>query len=573
MAYLRYITAGTVVCSILASKTHVAPVKTELSIPRLELQGAVLATRLGNALLKELPLTIDDGVYYWTDSSTVLRYLKNETKRFKPFVANRVADILDSSTQEQWNYIHTSLNPADSCSRGLSASALIEEPSWLHGPNFLHYDKGEWPSQPNMQPIGLDDEDPEIKRAMTIMTLGGSKVQALSWDTVLSNSDITSLVDPAKFSSWNKLCRHTAWIFRAVRNFAAAVSRLGISQSKGPELTANELDQTLLYWTQQAQQDGFAAESECLRSGDILPSKSKLLPLKPYYDGRHLRVGGRLRKARIPLEAKYQLLLPASQRITELLFEDAHSKLAHCGREHLIANIRQRFWPLNARSLAKRTIARCLDCHRRRIKPGVPIMADLPSCRLDIHAGAFHSTGVDYFGPMMVKVRRSSVKVWGCLFTCLTVRAVHLDLVGSLSTDDFILCLRRFIGRTGSPAHIYSDNGTNFKGAKTELETALQELDQNQICSTLAAHSIGWHFIPPHAPHFGGAWERLVRSVKTALKTVLKEQYVTETVLRTALIEVEGVINSRPLTHNSPDVSDFAPLTPNHFLLGVPTIL
>ena len=133
----------------------------------------------------------------------------------------------------------------------------------------------------------------------------------------------------------------------------------------------------------------------------------------------------------------------------------------------------------------KRQFARCLDCHRRRIKPAVPIMADLPSCRLDIHAGAFHSTGVDYFGPMMVKVRRSSLKVWGCLFTCLTVRAVHLDLVGSLSTDDFILCLRRFIGRRGSPAHTYI---VPTGPISRELRQSLRQLYKSSIRIESAAH-------------------------------------------------------------------------------------
>ena len=139
---------------------------------------------------------------------------------------------------------------------------------------------------------------------------------------------------------------------------------------------------------------------------------------------------------------KHQLLLPANHLFTRLLFEDSHVKLAHCGHEHLIADIRQRFWPLNARTVAKGVLTNCRDCHRRRVKATIPVMADLPLCCMDVHSGAFHSTGVDYFGPMTVKYRRSSLKVWGCLFTCLSVRAVHLELAGSLDTDDFILCLR-----------------------------------------------------------------------------------------------------------------------------------
>ena len=142
-----------------------------------------------------------------------------------------------------------------------------------------------------------------------------------------------------------------------------------------------------------------------------------------------------------------------------------------------------------------------------------------------------------------------------------------MELADSLEADDFIMALRSFIGRRGKPMEIFSDNGKNFIGASNELGELLTNLDENDdLHNFLLKSSIKWHFIPPNAPHFGGAWERLVKSTKSALKNVLKEQCVTETVLRTALIEVEDVINSRPLTYNSTDPSDFTALTPNHFL-------
>ena len=155
VAYLRYIQAGKTFCSMLASKTHVAPIKPQLSMPRLELQGAGLAVRLWNALKKELHLEIL-GVFFWTDSTTGLRYVNNKTRRFKPSVANRVAEILDSSKQEQWQYIHTSLNPADCCTRGLSAAALVEEPVRLGGLAFLQQGRVEGPAQINPATLALE---------------------------------------------------------------------------------------------------------------------------------------------------------------------------------------------------------------------------------------------------------------------------------------------------------------------------------------------------------------------------------------------------------------------------------
>jgi hypothetical protein len=136
-----------------------------------------------------------------------------------------------------------------------------------------------------------------------------------------------------------------------------------------------------------------------------------------------------------------------------------------------------------------------------------------------------------------------------------------------LETDAFILALRRFIARRGTPADMYSDNGTNFVGANKELKQALKALDRDRIHDALSAKGIQWHFSPPRAPHFGGAWEILVKSVKRALKTVLRNQCVHEDTLQTVMCEVENVVNGRPLTHVSTDVSDAEPLTPNHFLL------
>jgi hypothetical protein len=138
---------------------------------------------------------------------------------------------------------------------------------------------------------------------------------------------------------------------------------------------------------------------------------------------------------------------------------------------------------------------------------------------------------------------------------------VHIELADSLETDDFILVLRNFIGRRGHPKHLYSNN---------ELLQYLQNLDQSSLSAFCVPQGIDWHFNPPLSPHFGGAWERLVRSVKIALAATLKNSCVTESVLRTALIEVEAVLNNRPITYNSSSPDDFTALTPNHFLLGKP---
>ena len=186
----------------------------------------------------------------------------------------------------------------------------------------------------------------------------------------------------------------------------------------------------------------------------------------------------------------------------------------------------------------------------------------LPADRLQV-APASSTVGVDFFGPLKVKHLRKQEKRYGCLFTCLVTRGVHLEVTHSLSTDSFIMSLRRFIARRGKPTVIFSDNGTNFVGANREYG-----LNQDKIAGALSKERIQWVFNSPAAPHMGGVWERLVRSCKKALNVVLQNQVLTDEVLLTAITEVGSLVNSRPLTEVSSDADDLEALAPNHFLIG-----
>ena len=197
-----------------------------------------------------------------------------------------------------------------------------------------------------------------------------------------------------------------------------------------------------------------------------------------------------------------------------------------------------------------------------------PLMASLPKERLALCEPPFTHTGLDYFGPTNVKRGRVTEKRWGCIFTCLTTRAVHLELAGNLTTHSFIMALRRFRGRRGNPKSIRSDNGSNFVGAERELAEALRLLNQEQIVSKLAQEGITWYFNPTSAPHMGGIFESMVKQVKRAMKTVINNQVLPEQILHTVLVETEAIINSRPLVSVSDDLNDYEALTPNHFLIG-----
>jgi len=197
-------------------------------------------------------------------------------------------------------------------------------------------------------------------------------------------------------------------------------------------------------------------------------------------------------------------------------------------------------------------------------------MADLPPARLRLFKPAFYSTGMDCFGPFHVKIGRRTEKRWGIIFKCLTTRAVHLDVLTSIDTDAFLMAVRRFTARRGTPAELHSDQGTNFRGGENELREAFTAMSPD-LQGLLAKHQINFHFNPPAAPHFGGVWEREIRSVKAALSTTIGAQSVPEEVLRTVLIEVEAILNSKPLGYVSANIADVDPITPNHLLMGRPS--
>ena len=193
-------------------------------------------------------------------------------------------------------------------------------------------------------------------------------------------------------------------------------------------------------------------------------------------------------------------------------------------------------------------------------------MAVLPAARLGAFQRPFTFVGIDYFGPLTVSVGRRREKRWGVIFTCLTVRAVHIEISYSLDTSSCILCIRNFVARRGIPREIYTDNGTNFKAAEKILSEQVKQIDYSGISPKF--DKTKWIFNPPAAPHMGGAWERLIRSIKNVLYTLYPRLNFNDETLKNALCEIELIINSRPLTFVSVDHEDDEAITPNHLLLG-----
>ena len=193
-------------------------------------------------------------------------------------------------------------------------------------------------------------------------------------------------------------------------------------------------------------------------------------------------------------------------------------------------------------------------------------MSDLPVDRVTSDLPPFTDVGIDYFGPIEVKRGRHTVKRYGVIFTCLTSRAVHLEVAHTLDTDSCINTIRRFVCRRGQVRRLRSDNRTNFVSANRELKQAIKELNQDKIHKTLVHEGIQWCFNPPHGAHHGGVWERLIQHIKRVLCTVVKQQVLDDEALSTVLCEVEAILNDRPITPSTDDPNDLEALTPNHLL-------
>lgn len=559
--------------AFLLGKARVTPLKS-ITIPRLELTAAVLATRVDQMLKSEMQLQLSPSMF-WTDSTSVLKYISNEDKRFHTFVANRVSSILEATDVSQWHYINTKDNPADLASRGSKVDGLLHNEKWVKGPNFLGKDKHEWPASIWNTSLALDD--PEVKKEAVVNAV--SKESCSPTDQLITY-----------FSDWHKLKVSVAWLLRLrcillekIHKEGRRANSLrsqdgGMSQSGGKKgkahLSLQEIRQAEHAIIRFCQNQRFREEIATLSAGQSVSKNSEIYKLDPVLDEGLLRVGGRLNNASLPEESKHPLILSKDQCVSSLILLYIHKQVGHGGRNHMLSTLRRRFWITKASSAVRRIISKCCVCRRFNARLGDQKMSDLPSERVVPDLPPFTNVGVDYFGPIEVKRGRIRCKRYGVIFTCLASRAVHLEVAPSLDTDACINAVRRFISRRGQVSHVFSDNGTNFVGAARELKEAFSTLDSERLQQVLLQKGIQWKFNPPAASHFGGVWERMIRMIKKVLGSVLRLQVLDDDALQTVLCETEAILNSRPITKLSDTPDDLEALTPNHILLlkGKPSL-
>ncbi|XP_041450598.1 uncharacterized protein LOC121404670 [Drosophila obscura] len=513
-----------------------------LTVPKLELCGADLLSQLISEIQK---LKLFTGSFYcWSDSTTALSWVRHDSSSFNVFVANRVSAIQERTAQMEWHYVPIAQNPADILSRGASPSELLESHLWAHGPPFLQDEQPLWPAA-------------SIQSAPTL---------ELRKRVLIAVCPFVDLSDGRKFSnSFGKIQRTFGYVFKFLQRKRS--SGLTVADIVGGTRILLRSIQRVHLWP----------DYKTLRDEQQVQSSSSISSLAPFLDDHGLlRVGGRLENSSLDFNARHPVILPRRHPVTSAVIVHVHEQNLHAGPRSLLALIRHEYWPIGGRKTVASVVNRCTRCFKAKPRLLQHIMADLPKDRVNA-SYVFAVTGVDFCGPFFFKseVRtRPPIKCYICLFICFATKAVHLELVQDLSTPAFISALKRFILTRGRPREIWSDNATNFVGAKNELadlkKLFLAERHMKEVQEFCVADHIEWRFIPPRSPHFGGLWEAAVKTAKHHFYRSASSSLLCFDDLRTLVCHITAIINSRPLLPISEHPDDLDMLTPAHFLGTAP---
>ncbi|KAL0861810.1 hypothetical protein ABMA27_009282 [Loxostege sticticalis] len=558
--YLRVIDSDNIVkVNLLCSKSRINPKNKQLTTPKLELNSALLLAMLARKVYDTLSCKYHVNTFLYSDSQIVIAWLNTEPVKLNMYVANRVAKIQRLCAHFQWGYVNTTDNPADCLSRGMSPNLLETEVGqlWFHGPQYLK--NIEYKHCNSQQAISVTDI-PELK-----------SISQTCCNTSCSNTNsLYDFID--KYSDIEKLARIMSYVQRFIYNCKQKDEHAKIKGRISPE----EMESALHVIIRLDQERHFENDMKILKEKRCL--KSNLNSLHPFIDSSGiLRVGGRLQNAELTFAQRHPIILPKKSNITKLIILREHLRLKHAGQKLILSNLSEKYWLINASREIKAVVHKCILCFKLKAKSATQIMGSLPRDRVSV-TRPFQIVGTDYGGPFYVKqtrIRKPVItKSYIVIFVCFVTKAIHIELASDMTTNTFLACLKRFIARRNKPSKIYCDNASYYKGTRNVLDDLYSLFDserhQNSVHDFCCSERIQFHFVPSYSPVFAGLWEGGIKSVKYHIKRVVGNTVLTYEELYTVLVQIESILNSRPLTPMSIDRDDMTYLSPGHFLTGAP---
>uniref|UniRef100_A0A914RC94 Integrase catalytic domain-containing protein n=1 Tax=Panagrolaimus davidi TaxID=227884 RepID=A0A914RC94_9BILA len=543
VVYLRYMDKnGKFHTTLIFAKSRIAALKIIMTITKLELTATALALHVVEFIKAQLKdVVIIEKVIIFTDSSTVLYWIKNPEGKGR-YVINRVKKLRENDAE--FRHVPGTLNPADLVSRGCSPLELVNNRLWFEGPEFLRKAEEFWPPQPNLEQVA------EQLEPLIVATLKRQDSEKIIIEAKVA------LVDATKFRNWQSLV-----------NTYVVILKFLLKKSKIFYKKLFEIDQP--------------DEIQILKQAEIVLIKSiqSSVPLTAQkFLALDLYVSKGLIKKYCKVKLEEDPIYLADCPETRLLILQIHEDMNHGSVAIVLSQLNQRFYLPKARSIVKATLRnRCMGCRKAKAVPfALPIMNDLPS--FSNFEKPFEAVGTDLGGPFLVKIEgvKEPKNHWVVLFTCLSTRAIHLELVPSLSGESFIEALTRMVSKRGMPSYIFSDNATNLTVTAATVIPKWIVAEDPDVMNYCTSKKIRWKFTTQKAPWAGGVYESMIKLLKVNLKKAIGRKHFIFWKLLTVISQVEAWVNCRPLTYISDDSNQIV-IRPIDFLApfikpGLPAI-
>jgi len=558
---------------LVASKTYTVPLKQKRSIPELELDIAEKATQLKKLIEKAHSIKFDE-TYFATDSGCVYHWINNGAHKPTLYVKNRLSKIYSSSKKGQWMWIPTNLQPADYGTKFDSIPKLTNDNEWFE-PEIFSLPEGNWFQ---LKPPIKEIED-QLYAHCSIRTLENQ-------DKDKSNHLAEKYSSYAKMKrslSVNSICKKylDRLLIKALRKIndgkddekaMARIKDLEIITNKSCEERRKDIEMEMI---RDAQQECFKEELKALKNAGTLPKKSKYYKLSPFIDSKNImRITTRLPQSKqFDYDKTNPIMLPKNHRLTDLIIMHYHIMNKHQLHKNVIIDLKQRFFiPAIAFTVRKSIKKLCFKCRRENAKPDRPMMGDLPGYRLASYESAFKYVIIDVCGPFSIRVNRRTQKRWLLIISCLTTRAVNIEVLHTSDSQSFLMALQNHINLRGAPTRIICDNGLNFVGGSNNLKECERRWNAQLIEKGVIAKEIEFEFSPAKASSMNGSIERMVGLTKNILKKMndslnKKLIFPSEEVFKCLSLEIVGLLNNRPLTMIPFEGTDNTFITPNHFLM------